>query len=121
MDTSKKYVEMCYEASELQTKNFFQLIADKDVIVGEYNTLFGGVATQLFKQDQLQQILLEDRLSVFDLIRDFNKFGDFDGKQSESSNKHTCFMNSIEQLWLAFVMKEKYNKIWSGKNWIKQE
>jgi len=24
---------------------------------------------------------------------------------------------SWEQLWLAFVMKEKYNKIWNGKEW----
>jgi hypothetical protein len=25
---------------------------------------------------------------------------------------------SWEQLWLAFVMKEKSNKIWDGKQWI---
>ncbi len=25
--------------------------------------------------------------------------------------------NSMEQLWLAFVMKEKYNKTWNGKDW----
>jgi len=24
---------------------------------------------------------------------------------------------SMEQLWLAFVMKEKYNKVWDGSNW----
>jgi len=28
---------------------------------------------------------------------------------------------SMEQLCLAFVMKKKYNKIWSGKNWIKED
>jgi len=26
--------------------------------------------------------------------------------------------NTMEQLWLAFVMKEKYNKIWTGEEWI---
>jgi len=26
-------------------------------------------------------------------------------------------INSMEQLWLAFVMKEKFNKTWDGKNW----
>ena len=26
---------------------------------------------------------------------------------------------SMEQLWLAFVMKENYNKVWSGNDWIK--
>ena len=25
---------------------------------------------------------------------------------------------SMEQLWLAFAMKEKYNKSWDGKDWI---
>lgn len=24
---------------------------------------------------------------------------------------------SMEQLWLAFVMKQKYNKVWNGDNW----
>ena len=24
---------------------------------------------------------------------------------------------SMEQLWLAFVMKEKYNKVWDGEEW----
>ena len=24
---------------------------------------------------------------------------------------------SMEQLWLAFVMKEKYNKVWNGEEW----
>jgi hypothetical protein len=28
--------------------------------------------------------------------------------------------DTYEQLWLAFVMKEKYNKKWNGKEWIKQ-
>ena len=27
---------------------------------------------------------------------------------------------SLEQLWLAFVMKEKYNKTWDGESWIQR-
>ena len=30
---------------------------------------------------------------------------------------HWTKFRSMEQLWLAFVMKEKYNKIWDGKEW----
>lgn len=26
--------------------------------------------------------------------------------------------HSMEQLWLAFVMKEKFNKIWDGEKWV---
>lgn len=34
-------------------------------------------------------------------------------------NKNWRF-TSWEQLWLAFVMKERYNKIWSNGEWAKQ-
>jgi hypothetical protein len=27
-------------------------------------------------------------------------------------------IDSMEQLWLAFVMKEKYGKIWNGEEWV---
>jgi len=28
--------------------------------------------------------------------------------------------NSMNEIWLAFVMYEKYNKTWTGKNWVKK-
>ena len=28
---------------------------------------------------------------------------------------------SFEQLWLAFVLKEKYNKIWNGEEWVESK
>lgn len=30
---------------------------------------------------------------------------------------HTDRVKSMEQLWLAFVMKEKFNKTWNGEEW----
>lgn len=38
----------------------------------------------------------------------------FDGEISSYSYN----FDSFEQLWLAFVMKEKYSKQWNGKEWI---
>lgn len=34
-----------------------------------------------------------------------------------------CFNDtSMEEIWLAFVIEEKYNKIWTGENWqIKED
>jgi len=29
--------------------------------------------------------------------------------------------NSMNELWLAFVMHEKYQKIWTGEKWVKAE
>ena len=28
-------------------------------------------------------------------------------------------ISSLNELWIAFVMHEKYNKIWTGKDWVK--
>ena len=35
--------------------------------------------------------------------------------------QYAKLFNSFEQLWLAFVMFEKYNKIWSKNKWIQSE
>ena len=32
---------------------------------------------------------------------------------------HLVPIKSMEQLWLAFVMHEKFNKKWDGKDWVK--
>ena len=61
------------------------------------------------RQDQLQEIL-----------------GDVMGLQPEflakylyefAVSKVTKLFDTMEQLWLAFVMKEKFNKTWNGENW----
>ncbi len=50
------------------------------------------------------------------------------GKNLSRLKKFTAFAceisnymvsRSMEQLWLAFVMKEKYQKVWNGKDWEK--
>lgn len=60
------------------------------------------------RQDQLQEILKPYPFSA--LLRDVRMFWKGGGR----------YCNSMEQLWLAFVMKEKFNKIWNESKWIKQ-
>ncbi len=78
-------------------------------------------------QDQLQEMIDYEvdytigrvKPSFWTLLENLRRFmqigifrttqGDFDGV------KYYC--TSMEQLWLAFVMKEKFNKVWSGKEW----
>ncbi|KKL82719.1 hypothetical protein LCGC14_1981920 [marine sediment metagenome] len=57
------------------------------------------------RQDQLQEMVKRDSLH---LILDFECFAISYGDLS----------TSMEQLWLAFVMKEKYNKTWDGGKWV---
>ena len=57
-------------------------------------------------QDQLQEILGK---SVSYNIIGFYKYVKHEGQSNNPS---------MEQLWLAFVMKEKFNKTWNGEKWI---
>lgn len=64
----------------------------------------------IWQQDQLQGMIEK---SIYDNIWDFYEFSMFDiGPES---------IVSMEQLWLAYVMKEKYNKIWTGQDWRKAD
>lgn len=74
------------------------------------------------RQDQLQEMVLpnfegKDRYAIYEIVDAFNKFV-FKGSRSRlGALKHGLFDPSMEQLWLAFVMKEKYNKAWNGDEW----
>jgi len=137
MDTSKEYILMCKEAKEIQTEwskteELMELGRDGDYY---YNTkgLINQVrirgtqddddfpgdgitfpcetygAIWLPRQDQLQDMV---NLKIPRLVYDFRSFvADFIGSYTEK-------FGSMEQLWLAFVMAEKYNKEWHGLQWF---
>ena len=81
--------------------------------------------TWLPRQDQLQKMLANDDeldYSMEELITGFHAFyivseGTMPHKvQIEEADKWADYINqfmSLEQLWLAFVMHEKYQKQWS--------
>lgn len=61
-------------------------------------------------QDQLQK-LVRKLFTSFGLIIEFYKWcNTLDFRQKGNW--------SMEQLWLSYVMKEKYNKTWNGEDWI---
>jgi len=90
------------------------------------------------KQDQLQEMIEGDwitiQVSFYDFIftyannlcaKHFNEgitsIHDFvDGNTFYERCKKIVYKkwNSFEKAWLAFVMKEKYNKIWNGEEWL---
>ena len=75
------------------------------------------------RQDQLQAILVkhrhpaidEERYCAYYLYLDFYDWLPRHGSILENKGRLNC--NSMEQLWLAFVMKEKYSKVWNGDEW----
>lgn len=57
------------------------------------------------QQDQLQRMIRDKFYQTYDMVLSFREIIGYDDKRS------------MEQLWLAFVMKEKYSKTWNGKEW----
>ena len=148
MDTSETYIKMCEKAEEIQNDynkdNWKEwdycycelmkkivVISGYEVDAGYYghglgwdNKLIGqtegcegqGKHIWLPRQDQLQEMLSQHSLWSKTLAFEFflRKEGSYDIKS------YAFQFTSMEQLWLAFVMEEKYNKVWNGENWIKE-
>jgi len=69
--------------------------------------------TMLERQDQLQE-MLGDCNNPYPIIESFVDYA-LSCKRLDGSE---WIFTSMEQLWLAFVMAEKYNKIWDGEKWV---
>ncbi len=123
MDTSKTYIKMCEKAVKIQKEWKPQLCDWAYDEVEQMNypitlVMFIKVWPEYYKnhvwlprQDQLQAMVFSvsppTALDIFHLLA-FMQFA------------HSAMdeVDSMEQLWLAFVMKEKYNKTWDGEEWV---
>ena len=118
MDTSKEYIEMCEKAGEIQNPHKLcsgDWFADKK---GQYcfcnaclSSYMEGDEIYLPRQDQLQKML--DYRYPTDYAFNIGEWLKYLG--IDQYNQVNLY--SMEQIWLAFVMKEKYNKIWNGEDW----
>ena len=124
MDTSKEYIKMCHQAKEIQKlcQNFdavYVLDVDKQIFINKFGDLLVGTyipeSIWLPRQDQLQKMV---PISLISLITAIWKFTH---KKNGFAREDQDYLRSMEQLWLAFVMKEKYNKEWEGENWTLQK
>lgn len=41
-------------------------------------------------------------------------------REEQEKTKYVMVFRSMEQLWLAFVMFEKFQKRWDGQDWVKE-
>ncbi len=136
MDKSQEYIDMCKEATELQDESRWWILGDCYAEnIGEwYTSIFIGyeycpVASDgrpminwvwLPRQDQLQVVSPADTsvalIDFFDTFL-FEHAYDYDEAQGQFIPKPEWMAMSMEQLWLAFVMSEKFNKEWDGTTW----
>lgn len=143
MDTTETYIKMskgawgiCWRPtvnfSEVNPKTF--LITNRGnhsfVITSEgswYYRDFQGLV-ELKTQDQLQEMVKDvfpDGVwKPFDVFKNFwYWFAKWDnwGEEPNLYFDVPCLAQSMEQLWLAFVMKEKYSRQWltDSQEWVK--
>lgn len=146
MDTSKEYQEMCrnlpfdtnwkegdvYAAGEHTCADFKWAkivigVCDEECDEGgkptrNYKCQSCGRSHyaevwKLWRQDELQEMYQNYLISLNQLGR-LNPYG-LSMKIHEFSKLHILCFNSMEQLWLAFVMHEKYQMRWNKTEWVK--
>ena len=131
MDNSETYIKMSEKAEEIQTSKTVWERGDwyysegygiEVIPVNSVEYAQRPNFIWLPRQDQLQEMLPE--YSHFGLLGAFYDFvfcpPDEDrimGDEAKYVEEYPKQFTSMEQLWLAFVMKEKFNKVWDGETW----
>lgn len=130
MDTSKEYILMCEEAKEIQ--NLKRIKYGFELKYGDYFTMpdrridiclyqkspkfdLGSGMIFLPRQDQLQEMVKPNKYNSYWLVQKMYEFVN-EKNAGELTGNPSC-----EQLWLAFVMHEKYGKTWDGEEWVKTQ
>lgn len=142
MDKAETFIKMSRKAKELQAGRLYQRDWDEGDFYywsGDVDNVCGhcemhGVCNVdgelsgvvwLPRQDQLQEMVRISSQS-HNVLRLAHRFWFFVNRSPLISRaKYTPDwaktieqFTSMEQLWLAFVMQEKYGKIWNGEDWI---
>lgn len=142
MDATKDNVEMCLKAHEIQDQWKFTIgdyFTTPDMTASNHNpcivddfwlndeltkrTLSNRMKSRdwiwLPRQDQLQD-MLEDVFSNREIVPLTSKLHDV---CVHLIQEHNFGGRTMEQLWLAFVMHEKYEKVWSYAHlsWLNNE
>ena len=133
MDTGKQYVRMCEKAGEIQKSREVTLgdfyakrnefgyhVIGSDSLPELTRGIFYGQCIWLPRQDQLQDMVKSE--SGFDNSRMVglelcDLFSWYQRNRPRDIGDEMRRWPSWEQLWLAFVMKEKYSKVWNLERW----
>jgi hypothetical protein len=120
MDISKIYIKMC-DCSEIQgfaRNNIFNKGQEwwvnkknRDVWIDHDGNFSIRAEIWLPRQDQIQE-MMEYKFNLFGLIYSLYEFG-----ESIRNPAEPYPFKTLEQLWFAFYMHEKHEKIWNGERW----
>jgi len=131
MDNTNIYINMCEKAIKIQNnwdfKSEFNILYDiilKKVFLNVTLYVQGAKTDKkryiwLPTQAQLQRMFIKNvkcsncRSEVFRCVFDLSSF--YNGYY-----KYCSQFTSMEQIWLAYVMFNNYQKQWNGKDWINE-
>lgn len=140
MDTTETYIKICGKAEEIQENH---KIEDGDFYFRKLNSekkgnwyisytssesdysvdhpdqwdYIHGKIIWLPRQDQLQEMIGGDRIKTLKkLVDSVSRPEAFDLPMPSNLDDDA----SLEQLWLAFVMKDN-GKVWNGEDWVTEE
>ena len=143
MDTSEQYIKMCEKAEEIQgvakrgddwhphdywyfpagSKNEYGYSSEAEIaVIGDAEDCGHCLsyycdqlpdAIWLPRQDQLQEMIYPHE------GRDYSPLFELDSWHEKifRNKKYFDGFASYEQIWLAYVMFEKYGKVWNGGTW----
>ena len=127
MDKSSAYIKMCESAKVMQKKwkpefgDFFvsmslgltspcqPIVSDLEKKASYLKTI---KAVWLPRQDELQEMVIEKYATPWDLAIAFSNV-----LMGDNASYFDNF-DSMEKLWLAFIMLEKYKKKWKEGEWV---
>lgn len=127
MDKSSHYIKMCESAKVIQKQwkpdfgDFFVSMSSGQTspcltVVSELEKKGSYLKTikavWLPGQDQLQEMIIEKYATPWDLAIAFSN-----ALMAENASYFDTF-DSMEKLWLAFIMLEKHRKKWKDGEWV---
>lgn len=143
MDTTKEYIKQNEKAIEIQKlwkprisdyiysieyEKVFIIIDnlnDKFLCILPYRTdreFFPKKEKSIWlpTQDKLQEMVDPRDGSQHTLMENFWNWCNKDYSFNTNLSNFAVF-KTMEQLWLGYVMETKFNKVWNGENWVKEE
>lgn len=111
MDTSETYIKMCERAEEIQEMS--HAIVNDETDYYHFRGTLEDLPTKgiwLPRQDQLQEMV---NIKTVEQFSESNLFAG-DGFYPPMIIGDNW---SMEQFWLSFVMKERWNKTWNCEDW----
>jgi hypothetical protein len=122
MDTSELYIEMSRKAVKIQEliekPTTGRYVYDGKFCVDENDRLWlADDKVCLLRQDQLQELSGKSNLAFFYRFNSFVKHYIVNILDDLAEDLDVSF----EILKLMFIMKEKFNKVWDGKDWREEK